>query len=168
MSIILTTSIGNFLSFYCCFCSFFTPYFQGCLTCTDRDDWMRGLAPALYIGIGLTFHPASVLSLDELYCPGLWIPASTFLNSCLSHPLSSPPLLLSPFQHSLSLICSFSPLCCILPLWIAEMTVMLHNSLARSGIQFFKITSMGLKLHLLHSLSHFHPLCILSLSLTVL
>lgn len=47
------------------------PYFQGCLTCTDRDDWMRGLAPALYIGIGLTFYPASVLSLDELYCPGL-------------------------------------------------------------------------------------------------
>lgn len=127
----------------------------------DRDDWMRGLAPALYIGIGLTFHPASVLSLDELYCP---VSESQPAHFSIPASLTSPPLLLSAFRYSLSLIRSFSPLCCILPLWIAEMPVMLHNSLARFGIQFFKITSMGLKLQLLHSLSHSHPLCIFSLS----
>lgn len=54
--------------FFLLFCFF---HFQDCLTCTDSDDWMRVLAPALNIGIGVTFHPASVLSLDELYCPGL-------------------------------------------------------------------------------------------------
>lgn len=156
MSVILISSIGSFKSFYCCFRSF-RPNFQGCLTCTERDDWMRVLAQALRVGIGLTFNPASVLSLDELYCPGLWILASTFLTVPVSltlwalHRFKPPHLLFNTVSSSpLSLIAY--TLCRTLPFRIAETSVMLHNSVAYFDIQFFKITSVGPELELPHYL----------------